>query len=141
MPLSRHHFHLGFFKQDADKNEYLLKASETYEPLNVNFVDLYQVRIQFSSETLGSIKKYTTQITKLPKYLFFRPRLPHVPTRRVVFPRASSLETSRQVLEPPPQVENSLPPVPKLDTFHPAMHFFGLRCNNFLSFPFQPPPI
>ena len=58
MPLSRHQFHLGFFKQDADKNEYLLKASETYEPLNVNFVDLYQVRIQFSSETLGSIKKY-----------------------------------------------------------------------------------
>ena len=139
MPLSRHQFHLVFFKQDADKNEYLLKASETYEPLNVNFVDLYQVRIQFSSETLGSIKKYTTQITKLPKYFFFRPRLPHVPTRRVVFPRASSLETSLQVLEPPPQVENS--PVPKLDTFHPAMHFFGLRCNNFLSFPFQPPPI
>ena len=52
---------------------------------------------------------FTTQITKLPKYFFFRPRLPHVPTRRVVFPRASSLETSRQVLEPPPQVENSLP--------------------------------
>ena len=33
--------------QDKDKNEYLLKASETYEPLNVNFVDLYQVRIHF----------------------------------------------------------------------------------------------
>ena len=34
--------------QDKDKNEYLLKASETYEPLNVNFVDLYQVRNWFT---------------------------------------------------------------------------------------------
>ena len=57
MPLSRHQFHLVFFKQDADKNEYLLKASETYEPLNVNFVDLYQVRTQLSSKTLNSTKK------------------------------------------------------------------------------------
>ena len=36
---------LYFYSQDKDKNEYLLKASETYEPLNVNFVDLYQVKI------------------------------------------------------------------------------------------------
>ena len=36
---------LYFYSQDKDKNEYLLKSSETYEPLNVNFVDLYQVKI------------------------------------------------------------------------------------------------
>ena len=35
---------ISLLLQDKDKNEYLLKASETYEPLNVNFVDLYQVR-------------------------------------------------------------------------------------------------
>ena len=39
---------ISLLLQDKDKNEYLLKASETYEPLNVNFVDLYQVRNLFT---------------------------------------------------------------------------------------------
>ena len=39
---------ISLLLQDKDKNEYLLKASETYEPLNVNFVDLYQVRNWFT---------------------------------------------------------------------------------------------
>ena len=39
---------ISLLLQDKDKNEYLLKASETYEPLNVNFVDLYQVRNCFT---------------------------------------------------------------------------------------------
>jgi len=41
--------------QDKDKNEYLLKASETYEPLNVNFVDLYQTQAASSSDSKGGL--------------------------------------------------------------------------------------
>merc|ERR1711997_907519 len=43
--------------QDKDKNEYLLKASETYEPLNVNFVDLYQTQTASSSDSKGGLSQ------------------------------------------------------------------------------------